>query len=416
MSSDEEVDFYKILGLEKDASDADVKKAFRKFSLKYHPDMQHGKSEAEKKEAEETFKRGQAAYECLSDPEKRKVYDQFGIDGLKGHAQQGGFSGMPSGLAEFIRRHMGGFGFGFDGNSDESDSFGFNFNPFSHAHGAEAKSRVPTSEEPEDGKSYRIRMAVDLEDVIFGTEKEFTINGMGVCPECHAKYGKKCESYEECPQCGGLGMTRTMSGNVIYQSTCAKCGGAGYFAKNPCKKCNGTGRVEVKRELKVKIPKGMPDGGQLRVRGAGDAGLNGGSDGDLFIVVQVKPNEVFSRLDDGLTLAVDAYANPLISVFGGSVSIPTPYEMKVHQIVPGVKNGQKIRIPGYGIRLDNGQSGDLIVNLRYDSIDPNELSSSDKEILKRAFDVVSKKPNCMANAVKQHESLSKLNLPFILEL
>ena len=226
----DDTDFYKILEIDKNASDDEIKKAFRRFSKKYHPDMQHGKSDAEKKDAEEMFKKGQAAYECLSDPEKRKIYDEYGIEGLQGHAQQGGFSGgMPDGLAEFLRRHMGSFGFGFDPFGDDIFGGGGSFNPFGHAE--THKRKAPSNMDPEDGKSFRIRMEVDLEDVIFGTEKEFTMDGFDVCPECH---GKKCESYEECPDCGGAGMKQRIQGNTIFQTTCGRCNGTGFSIKNPC--------------------------------------------------------------------------------------------------------------------------------------------------------------------------------------
>lgn len=408
----EETDFYKILGIDKSASEDEVKKSFRRFSKKYHPDMQHGKSDAEKKEAEEMFKKGQAAYECLSDPEKRKIYDQFGIDGLKGHAQQGGFSGgMSDGLAEFLRQHMRGFGFhfGFD-EDDNSEEQSFGFNPFGN--NRQSKRKAPSNSEPEDGRSYRIRMEVDLEDVIFGTEKEFSINGLSECPECH---GKKCDGYDECPHCHGRGMSQQIRGNTIIQSTCEYCGGSGFSPKNVCKKCDGSGRIEVKREIKIKIPKGLPEGGQLRVRGAAECGLNGGANGDLYIVIQTKNNPIFKRTND-LDLEMDLFVNPLVSVCGGNVSIPTPYELKTTYLSAGMKNGQKLRLGGFGIKKDNGESGDLIANVIYDSINPAELSEKEKEILKNASDVVFNNSKCLTNAMKQSKELNKLKLPWIMSL
>lgn len=411
---DSETDFYKILGIEKSASDDEIKKAFRRFSKKYHPDMQHGKSEAEKKEAEETFKQGQAAYECLSDPEKRKIYDEYGIDGLRGHAQQGGFSGgMSEGLTDFLRRHMRGFGFGFDPfggiGGDEEDDDGFN--PFGHRQ----KKKAPSNLDPEDGQSYRIKMEVDLEDVVFGTEKEFTMDGFDVCPECH---GKKCDGYEECSECHGHGMTQRVQGNMVFRTTCHKCGGSGYSAKNVCKKCGGSGRVQVKRQIKVKIPKGMPEGGQLRVRGGGVPGINGGKDGDLYIVVTTKKHPIFRRNPDygDLRLEMDLYVNPMISFCGGYVSIPTPYEMKTHYLSAGVKNGQTIVLQEDGIRSDDKYKtvGPLVVTVRFDAINAGSLTQKEKDTLSAAYDVISKNKDCLINSRQQFNDLNnKTKLPWI---
>lgn len=406
----EDTDFYKILDIDKNASEDEIKKAFRRFSKKYHPDMQHGKSDAEKKEAEETFKKGQAAYECLSDPEKRKIYDEYGIDGLRGHAQQGGFSGgMGDNLREFMKRHFG-FSWGF-GDDDEEG-----FNPFGNPFGSrQSKRRAPSNLDPEDGQSYRIRMEIDLEDVIFGAEKEFTMDGFDVCPECH---GKKCDGYDECPECHGQGMTQRLQGNMLFQSTCQKCGGSGYSPKNVCKKCSGSGRIQAKRQLKVKIPKGMPEGGQLRVRGGGVPGINGGKNGDLYIVVTTKKHPIFRRNPDygNLRLEMDLYVNPMISFCGGYVSIPTPYEMKSYYLSAGVKNGQTIVLPDDGIRSDDEYKnrGPLVVHIIYDTINSGSLSQQEKDTLSAAYDVISKNKDCLVNSRQQFNDLNnKTKLPWI---
>lgn len=414
MSND--TDFYKILEIEKGASDDEIKKAFRRFSKKYHPDMQHGKSDAEKKEAEETFKKGQAAYECLSDPEKRKIYDEYGIEGLQGHAQQGGFSGgMPDGLAEFLRRHMGGFGFGFNpfGGMDDDDDEGFN--PFGHR---QSKRKAPSNLDPEDGQSYRIRMEIDLEDVIFGAEKEFTMDGFDVCPECH---GKKCDGYDECPDCHGQGMTQRISGNMIFRSTCGRCGGTGYFPKNVCKKCGGSGRVQVKRQIKVKIPIGFPSGGTLRIKDAGAAGLNGGKNGDLYIVVTTKKHPIFRRNPEygDLDLQIDLFVNPLTFVYGGNVSIPTPYEMLSERLFSGMRNGQTFKLNGYGMRRSENERGDLIVKLVFDTIDSTPLDKEADEALRKAIMLLENNENkdYLIGSRKQIKDLNtKTKLPWIVSI
>lgn len=397
--SNSETDFYKILGIEKNASESEIKSAFRKFSKKYHPDMQHGKSDAEKKEAEETFKQGQAAYECLSDPEKRKIYDEYGIDGLQGHAQRGGFSGMGDGLADFLRRHMSSFGFGFNpfGGMDDDDDE--SFNPFGRR---QQKRKAPSNLDPEDGQSYRIRMEVDLEDVIFGTEKEFTMDGFDVCPECH---GHKCDGYDECPDCDGQGMTQRIQGNMLFQSTCQKCGGSGYFPKNVCKKCNGSGRVQVKRQIKVKIPIGFPSGGTLRIKDAGAAGLNGGKNGSLFIIVNSKKsNEIFERLEpDGLDLGVNLYINPLMGAFGGDTFVITPFGTTSITIPEKTENGTVITLKNLGIN----KQGNLIVKIIYDMLDIDSLTEEEKEYWKSVLLTSNNPKQYLKNFKKQLLKVTK---------
>lgn len=394
----EDTDFYKILDIDKNASEDEIKKAFRRFSKKYHPDMQHGKSDAEKKEAEETFKKGQAAYECLSDPEKRKIYDEYGIDGLRGHVQQGGFSGeMGDNLREFMKRHFG-FSWGFSDDDEEG------FNPFGNPFGRrQSKRRAPPSNlDPEDGQSYRIRMEVDLEDVIFGTEKEFTMDGFDVCPECH---GKKCDGYDECPDCHGEGMTQRLQGNMLFQSTCGRCGGSGYFPKNVCKKCNGSGRIQVKRQIKVKIPIGFPSGGTLRIKDAGAAGLNGGKNGSLFIIVNSKKsNEIFERLEpDGLDLGVNLYINPLMGAFGGDTFVITPFGTTSITIPEKTENGTVITLKNLGIN----KQGNLIVKIIYDMLDIDSLTEEEKEYWKSVLLTSNNPKQYLKNFKKQLLKVTK---------
>ena len=401
-------DFYDILDVKRDASQDDIKKAWRSFSRKYHPDMQHGKSDEEKKAAEETFKKGQAAYECLSDPEKRDVYDRYGLDGLNGHAQQGGFgSGLGEGLREFLKRRMSGFGFGFNPFSGMDG-----FNPFGEER--QSKRKAPSNNEPEDGQSYRIRMEVDLEDVIFGAEKEFTMDGFDVCPDCH---GHKCDGYDECPECDGRGMTQRIQGNMIFQSTCHHCGGSGYSPKNVCKTCNGSGRVKAKKQIKLKIPKGMPEGGQLRARGKGIPGINGGEDGDLYVVVTTKKHPLFRRNPDygNLRLEMDLYVNPLITACGGTIQIPTPYEMKSQYVAAGISDGQKIIIDDGGIRTDDEykRTGPLVVTIKFDTINAGRFTTKEKNAIKEAYDVISKDKDCLVYSRQQMNELNKTKLPWV---
>lgn len=396
-----ETDFYKILGIDKSASEDDIKKAYRKLAMKYHPDRQQGKSDSEKKEAEEMFKNISAAYECLSDSEKRQAYDQFGLDGLKGNATSSEFEGMPSGLAEFLRRHMGGFGFNF-GFEDDKD-----FNPFSHQRSR--KRNPPSNNEPEDGRSYRVRMALDLEDVIYGKEKEFSIDGFVVCPECH---GHKCDEYEECSECHGFGMSQHIDGYTIIQSTCRKCGGSGFMMKNKCKKCNGSGRIEAKREYKVKIPKGFPEGGQLRVKGGAEPGLLGGKDGDLYLRIQTKDHPLFRRIGE-LDLEVIAYASPLINLFGGKISFPTPYGIKEQDFIRGIESNYTFKLNGYGIGKDDSAikiPGDLYVKIVYDKLDINAFNEHEQEVLQKAAMLLESNKKCCLKKNEQNQIAKSLGI------
>ena len=360
-------DFYQLLGVERDVDDQALKKAWRKFSMKWHPDMQHDKSEEEKKQAEEMFKKGQAAYECLSDPEKRQIYDQYGEDGLNGHPQGGfhGFNGeMPHGMADFIRNHMRNFGFDFDEDSETA-----------------RRTEPPDSNMPEDGKSFRIKMDVNLEDIIYGAEKEFTIDGFNVCPDCH---GHNSKQFTICPDCNGSGMFQKIEGNTLFQTTCRRCQGSGYVVMPLCHTCNGFGRVKAKRDIKVKIPAGMPDGGQLRIKGGGVPGINGGQDGALFIIINTKnPTGLFKRINpDGFDLAVNLYINPLMGAFGGKTFVITPFGPKDITIPEKTENGKILTLPNLGIN----KQGTLYVNVVYDMLDIDALDKDEKEYWRMLLD------------------------------
>ncbi len=358
--NDSETDFYKILGVDRNASADDIKKAFRHFSKQYHPDMQHGKSEAEKKAAEEMFKKGQAAYECLSDPEKRSAYDEYGIDGLRGHAQHSGFGdGMPDNLADFIRKHMRGFGFNPFGDEEE-----------------EQRRDPPSNLDPENGRTVRIQMKVNFDDVLYGAEKNFTMDKLDVCPVCH---GHKCSGFAACSECHGTGIHQRVEGYTIFQSPCTRCNGSGFEMKDKCSNCNGTGRIQTSKEFKVKIPVGFPNGGILRVNGGGEAGLNGGKDGHLLIVVfSDNTDGVFTRQsDDSFNLETKLFIHPFMGVLGGKTIVLTPFGPEQIDIPPKTDNGKVITLRNNGI----DHKGSLLAKVTYDMIDVDSITPDEKSYL-----------------------------------
>lgn len=384
-------DFYKILNLSKNASQEEIKKKWRVFAQKYHPDAQYGKTDEEKKTAEELFKQGQAAYECLSNPEKRKKYDEYGVDGLNG--KQSNFN--ENNISDFIRKHM--------------SDFGFNFNPFGSEFNENSCKNIPNINDPEDGKSFRIEFSVDLEDIIFGSEKEFSINNFSVCPDCH---GHKCEEYIKCDVCHGSGVKRLISGNVFYQKPCSKCNGSGYVMKNICKTCDGYGRIESKRKYKVKIPIGLQENEQLRIKNGGIVGLNGGKDGDLYIIISINEHSIFKRISK-FDLSVNVYVNPISAIYGYDISIPTPYGMHKYTLPKGTKNGETIKLEGFGIK-GNNLKGNLLVKIIYDTIDLNSLDEETEQLLKKVSLLLDKNDNCLINERKlKKKLLNSTNLPWI---
>ena len=370
----ENVDFYKILGVSKDATEDDIRKAYRKCAAQWHPDKFASKSDAEKKEAEAKFKQIGAAYECLKDPEKRAIYDQHGVEGLRGGMGSGGEAF--TNLNEFLKRHFSGFGFGFGGDDEGFNPFGgFHFS-FTDRNG-HAQRQPPSNAEPEDGRTYRLKVPLSLSDAIYGTDLTFKMSVKDKCPDC---YGRKCAGYEKCSACGGTGMSSQRRGMMLIQSTCEKCGGSGFAMKDPCKKCSGTGRVDAKREIKLKIPVGIANGETLRVRGQGDAGINGGVNGDVLITVAVeKSNGLFTRRGDkSPDLEVDCYIPPAMGVVGGEWFAIKPDGTEKLTIKPNTLNGTVVELKNCGI----GGKGSLFAKIVYDTLDYDMLNDREKKILK----------------------------------
>jgi molecular chaperone DnaJ len=333
-------DYYKILGVEKNASEQDIRKAFLKLSKQYHPDMQAGKTEEEKKEAESKFKEINEANEILSDKEKREYYDNFGSVN-QGH----GFG--PGGIdpREFFRQHYrNGFGMhGFDSH--------FGFGDF----GARRNS-PPDPNAPKNGRSVEINVKVNLEDVLYGANRDLEIKVNDPCPNCKGT-GSKNGELKICPDCNGTGMKTSIRGNMVMSTTCPICQGRGYVSHGDCPHCSG-GTILNTRKLNITIPQGINEGCVLRVKGEGERGLNGGINGDIRIIVTTNEHEIFER--HGNDLYMKMYISPISAMIGGDVDVQTPWGLAKLNIPSGTQNEKVFRLKNQGVRYGEN-SGDLYI-------------------------------------------------------
>ena len=358
-------DYYEVLGIAKDADDAAIKKAYRALAKKYHPDMNPGDAEAEKK-----FKEASEAYAVLSDSEKRRQYDQFG------HAA---FDGSGGGAG-------GGFG-GFDFNgADFSDIFG---DIFGDMFGGGAR-RGRSNNGPMKGANIRKSIRITFEEAVFGCEKELEVILKDPCAKCNGTGAKPGTSPETCPKCGGKGQVvytqQSFFGTVQNVQTCPNCGGTGKIIKDRCSDCNGTGYTSAKKRISVTIPAGIDNGQSIRIREKGEPGVNGGPRGDLLVEVNVSRHPVFQRQDMHIFSTVSiSFAQ---AALGGDVRIKTVDGDVLYNVKPGTKTDTKVRLKGKGVpSLRNSQvRGDHYVTLVINT--PEHLSAEAKEAL-REFDRLS---------------------------
>ncbi len=359
-----EEDFYKILGVEKNATAQEIKKAYRKLALKYHPD--HNPNN---KEAEEKFKQISEAYEVLSNEEKRAKYDQFGHAAFKqGGMGGGGFSGFGGGGFQDpfdIFREV--FGGGAGGGGAFYDFFG------GHA------SREQDFNAPERGSDIRIELEISLEDAAKGCSKTVRYNRMVDCPDCKGSGSKDGKAGRKaCPKCKGSGSVRIAQGPIVFTQPCPNCGGTGSAVENPCPKCGGLGRVKDRNEIKIDIPAGVYTGARLRKTGAGNAGANGGGYGDLYAVIIVLPNPNFER--DGNNLYKSIKVKFTLVALGGQIEIDTLTDKAILKIPAGTQPGETLRMRGLGMPSLRGSSkGDLYV--RIDVEVPKKLTNEQRKKL-----------------------------------
>lgn len=354
-------DYYEVLGVSKDADEAAIKKAYRALAKKYHPDMNPGDKEAEKK-----FKEASEAYAVLSDAEKRRQYDQFGHAAFEGGA--GG---------------AGGFG-GFDfSGADFSDIFGDIFGDLFG--GSRRGGRGGNG--PMKGANIRKSIRITFEEAVFGCEKELDLILKDPCEDCHGTGAKPGTTPETCSKCGGRGQvvytSQSFFGTVQNVQTCPTCGGSGKVIKDKCPKCAGTGYTSSKKRIKVSIPAGIDNGQSVRIRDKGEPGVNGGPRGDLLVEVNVSHHPVFQRQDVHIFSTVPiSFA---VAALGGDIRIKTVDGDVIYTVKPGTKTDTKVRLKGKGVpSLRNPQArGDHYVTLVIQT--PERLSAEAKEAL-RKFD------------------------------
>ena len=345
-------DYYEVLGVSKDASEAEIKSAYRKKAKECHPDLHPND-----KNAEERFKELNEANEVLSDPEKRKRYDQFGFDG----PQMGGGSGG-----------AGGFDFSGFGGMGGFESI---FDTFFGGMGGSARRAGPVQ-----GNDLQHRITITFEEAAFGCEKSVDFFRNENCDACGGTGAKPGTQPQTCPTCKGSGQVRTGGGFMVTVRTCPTCHGEGKIIKDRCQSCGGTGRVRRKRSLKLRIPAGIQDGVSLVKRGEGEPGMRGGPAGDLYITVTVKPHRLFKR--DGNNILLDMPISITQAALGAEIDVPT-LEKPVKQRIPeGTQTGAQFRIKGQGIpSLKNGLKGDLILTVHVEV--PRKLNERQKDLLRQ---------------------------------
>jgi len=355
-------DYYEVLGVDKNADEAALKKAYRALAKKYHPDVNPGDAEAEKK-----FKEASEAYAVLSDAEKRRQYDQFG------HAAFDGGAGGAGGFG----------GFDFSG-ADFSDIFGDIFGDF---FGGGSSRRGRANNGPMQGANIRKGIRITFEEAVFGCEKELEVILKETCTTCNGSGAKPGTSPETCPKCGGRGQVvytqQSLFGMVQNVQTCPQCNGSGKIVKEKCSDCSGTGYKSVKKKISVTIPAGIDNGQSIRIREKGEPGINGGPRGDLLVEVTVSRHPIFGRQDMHIfSTAPISYAQ---AALGGDVRIKTVDGDVLYTVAPGTKTDTKVRLRGKGVPSlrDKKVRGDHYVTLVVQT--PENLSSEAKELL-RKFD------------------------------
>lgn len=341
-------DYYEILGLQKGASEEEIKKAYRKMAVKYHPDKNPGD-----KTAEENFKQLGEAYEVLSDPQKRAAYDQYGHAAFDRRA--GGF-GRAGGFHDPFEVFREVFG----GGSIFEDLFG-------------GGQRDPS--QPQRGEDLRYDMELTFEEAAHGTEKEISVTKPERCEECHGTGAEAGSKARTCPTCGGRGQVISSRGIFSIAQTCPQCQGAGRILDKPCKICRGNGRRERTSKIKLRIPAGVDTGSRLRSAGNGEAGFRGGPPGDLYVILHVKPHEIFQR--DGDDLLCEVPVGFVQAALGAEIEVPTLGEKATVRIPAGTQSGTMFRLKGKGIKNIQGYGhGDLHVRIHVEV--PTHLSAAQK--------------------------------------
>ncbi len=353
-------DFYSILGVAKGASEDELKKAYRKLAMQYHPDKNPGNAEAEKK-----FKSINEAYDVLKDPQKRAAYDRFGHE-----AFSGGMGGHPGGGAGFS---------GFSGGSF-SDIFEDLFSEFTGGGRRGGAGGQAQGQGAARGSDLRYNLEITLEEAFRGKQHSVKVTTSATCESCSGSGAEKGTSAETCGTCGGRGAVRAAQGFFTVERTCGTCHGTGKIIKNPCKNCAGSGRTRKEKTLSVTIPAGVEEGTRIRLAGEGEAGFRGGPAGDLYIFISLKPHRIFRR--DGANIYCQAPIPFTTAATGGHIEVPTIDGGRVKVTIPeGTQSGHQFRLKGKGMSvLRSSARGDMYLEVAVET--PVNLSKKQKELLR----------------------------------
>ena len=342
-------DYYEVLGLKNDASTDDIKRAYRRLAMKYHPDRNQDDPQA----AESKFKEAKEAYTVLANDESRARYDRFGHEGIEG------FSG----------------GAGFNSSDGFSDIFG---DIFSDIFGASRQSSRQAQ-----GANLKYSLDIDLEDAVKGLETEIRVPHLVSCDSCNGSGAKQGTKPSSCSTCGGRGQVRIQQLGFTLQQTCPNCRGQGTVITDPCTKCNGQGRVHQTTRLTIQIPKGIDDGNQIRLLGKGEAGRNGTPPGDLYVEIRIRPHTVFKR--EGVDLFCEVPIGIKIAALGGTVEVPTLEGRANLKVQPEIQTGKIMRLRGKGVRRGR-EVGDLYCKLVVET--PVNLTSKQKKLLEELDELI----------------------------
>lgn len=339
-------DYYEILGVSRTATESELKSAYRKLALQFHPDRNPGNAEAEEK-----FKEASEAYGVLSDADKRAAYDRFGHAGLNG----------------------GGFGGGFQTTVDINEIFGDFFGDiFGTSSGGRSRTRA------RQGGDLREDLSLTFEEAVFGVKKQIKIRRNEVCEECRGTGTQPGKAAVTCPDCGGRGQVRFQQGFFSVARSCGKCGGTGQIIKDPCMACKGHGRLQKERSLEVQVPPGVEDGTRIRYAEQGDAGVYGGPAGDLYVVLHVGEHAFFERENENLFCVVPISFPQ--AALGAEITVPTLYGDHKLKVPDGTQTGTRFRIKGKGVPILNSTGkGSLYVEVRVET--PEKLSKRQRELL-----------------------------------
>ena len=368
----EKRDYYEVLGVSKTATADEIKSAYRKLAMKYHPDRNPGN-----KEAEEKFKEAAEAYDVLHDAEKRQRYDQFGHAGMEG---MGGFNAGNMNMDDIFSM----FGDIFGGHGGGG---GFGFEQFFGGGGRRRQREDPNG--PRRGEDMTFRLEIDFDEALFGSERTIDITLPSECPDCHGSGAAAGSQRTTCRSCGGRGFVIAGGGFFQVRQTCPTCGGEGSVIEKPCRTCRGTGHVSKASQISLKIPAGIDDGSRLRLAGKGGGGVRGGPNGDLFVLVSIRDSDIFER--DGQELGVDVPVSPVLAALGGTVEVPTPDGAATLKIPAGTPNNKLFRLRGKGVpSLRGGSPGDLTVRIVFEV--PSNLGRKEREALE-AFQKIASESN-----------------------